>query len=222
MDIVFICMSAPVVLPLMGLIALYIKCVSKGPIFFKQERVGYRGTTFLCYKFRSMKQNADVSGHKDYTTSLIRGSDRPMIKLDAKGDSRVIPLGGILRASGLDELPQLINVLKGEMSLVGPRPCVPYEYEQYLPWQKQRFDVAPGLTGLWQVSGKNLTTFNEMINMDIYYGHHLSFWFDLKIIAKTIPALFELAYRTKQLTKAKTRAAAGESVFPEDVTVVSE
>jgi exopolysaccharide production protein ExoY len=203
----------------MGLVALYIKCVSKGPILFKQERVGYRGQTFLCFKFRSMKQNADVTGHKNHTIHLIQSSDIPMMKLDAKGDSRLIPFGSLLRASGLDELPQLLNVLRGDMSLVGPRPCVPYEYEQYLPWQKQRFGVAPGLTGLWQVSGKNLTTFNEMINLDIYYGKHQSFWFDLKIIAKTIPALFELAYRTKKLAKEESQTSV---VFPKDAGIASK
>ena len=222
MDVGFIVASAPVVLPLMGLIALYIRCVSRGAVFFKQERVGYKGKSFTCYKFRSMRANADVSGHKAHTTELIRKEHTPMIKLDATGDSRLIPMGAILRASGLDELPQLWNVLRGEMSLVGPRPCVRYEYEQYLPWQKKRFDVAPGLTGLWQVSGKNMTTFNQMINLDIEYGKRRSLWFDLKIIAKTIPALFELAYRTRKL-KEKAKAAAArrdQTEFCEDDIVI--
>jgi lipopolysaccharide/colanic/teichoic acid biosynthesis glycosyltransferase len=201
-DIGFILLAAPVVLPMMAIIAIYIKCVSKGAVLFKQERVGYKGQAFTCYKFRSMKPNADVRGHKALTTHLIKTSDVPMIKLDATGDSRLIPFGAILRASGLDELPQLWNVLRGEMSLVGPRPCVRYEYEQYLDWQKKRFNVAPGLTGLWQVSGKNMTTFNEMINLDIEYGRRRSLALDLTIIAKTIPALFELAYRTRQLKQA--------------------
>src|SRR3954469_12610862 len=122
MDVTFILLSAPIVLPIMGALAAYIKLVSKGPIFFKQDRVGYRGQTFTCFKFRSMKPNADTRGHKDHTTHLIKSSDVPMIKLDATGDSRLIPLGSAIRASGLDELPQLWNVLKGEMSLVGPRP----------------------------------------------------------------------------------------------------
>jgi exopolysaccharide production protein ExoY len=222
MDVGFIVASAPVVLPLMGAIAVYIKCVSRGAVFFKQERVGYKGKSFTCYKFRSMRPNADVSGHKAHTTELIKGEHIPMIKLDATGDSRLIPLGAVLRASGLDELPQLWNVLRGEMSLVGPRPCVRYEYEQYLPWQKKRFDVAPGLTGLWQVSGKNMTTFNQMINLDIEYGKRRSLWFDLKIIARTIPALFELAYRTRKL-KEKAKAAEalrGKTVFSEDDVVI--
>lgn len=215
MDVGFILISAPVVLPLMGIIALFIRCVSKGAVLFKQERVGYKGQTFTCYKFRSMHPNADVRGHRDHTTNLIRSSNQPMIKLDAKGDSRLIPFGAILRASGLDELPQLWNVLCGEMSLVGPRPCVRYEYEQYLEWQKKRFDVAPGLTGLWQVSGKNMTSFNQMINMDIEYGRRRSFLFDIKIIARTIPALFELAYRTRKLKEKAAKATVAAAV-PDD------
>jgi len=219
MDVAFIVLAAPVVAPLMAFIAVYIKLVSKGAIFFKQERVGFKGESFTCYKFRSMKPNADVRGHKDLATHLIRSSDVPMIKMDAMGDSRLIPLGGLLRATGLDELPQLWNVLRGEMSLVGPRPCVRYEYEQYLDWQKKRFNVAPGLTGLWQVSGKNMTTFNEMINLDIEYSRRRSLLLDLTIIMKTIPALFELSYRMRKLKRdAAQPKRAG--VFADDEEVI--
>ena len=214
MDIAFIVMAAPVVLPLMAAVAAFIKLVSGGPVLFRQERVGYRGSTFMCFKFRSMKTNAEVKTHKEHTTDLIRRSDIPMVKMDAKGDTRLIPGGSWLRASGLDELPQLINVLRGDMSLVGPRPCVPYEYDQYLPWQKQRFDVVPGLTGLWQVSGKNLTTFNEMINLDIYYGKHSSFWFDMKIICKTVPALFVQVKLSRQMKKKSMATDRDESAQP--------
>ncbi len=114
-----------------------------------------------------------------------------MTKLDAKGDKRLIPGGWLLRASGLDELPQLINVLKGDMSLVGPRPCIPSEFEEYLPWQRERVNATPGLTGLWQVSGKNRTTFDEMIRLDIKYARTISLGQDLKIIFSTIPALLQ-------------------------------
>jgi lipopolysaccharide/colanic/teichoic acid biosynthesis glycosyltransferase len=114
-----------------------------------------------------------------------------MKKLDASNDPRLIPFGAALRASGLDELPQLINVLRGEMSIVGPRPCIPYEYENYEPWQRKRFDAVPGLTGLWQVSGKNSTTFNQMIHLDIEYSERSSLALDLKIILKTLPAILE-------------------------------
>jgi lipopolysaccharide/colanic/teichoic acid biosynthesis glycosyltransferase len=112
-----------------------------------------------------------------------------MVKLDAKGDHRLIPLGSFLRATGLDELPQLLNVLRGEMSIVGPRPCLPYEYENYQPRQKRRFEVVPGLTGLWQVSGKNKTTFAEMINLDIFYAENQSLRLDIAIMLRTPPAL---------------------------------
>src|SRR6185436_6354110 len=113
-----------------------------------------------------------------------------MMKLDAQRDPRLIPLGAALRATGLDELPQFINVVRGEMSIVGPRPCIPYEYELYEPWQRRRCDAVPGLTGLWQVSGKNRTTFNQMVRLDIEYSQRSSFWFDVTIMLKTLPALW--------------------------------
>jgi lipopolysaccharide/colanic/teichoic acid biosynthesis glycosyltransferase len=114
-----------------------------------------------------------------------------MAKLDGKGDSRLIACGRFLRASGLDELPQIFNVLRGEMSLVGPRPCLPHEFKRYKAWQQQRVSAPPGLTGYWQVNGKNKTTFNEMIAMDIFYARNMSVWLDLTIMLKTIPALIE-------------------------------
>ena len=161
---------------------------SPGPVFFQQERVGYGGRRFKCYKFRTMTVGADTTTHQAYFSHLI-GSSTPMAKLDSRGDSRLVPGGWLLRASGLDELPQLINVLRGEMSLVGPRPCLPYEYQQYLPWHRKRFNATPGLTGLWQVSGKNRTTFEEMIRLDIQYSESKSLWLDLKIMLLTVPAL---------------------------------
>jgi lipopolysaccharide/colanic/teichoic acid biosynthesis glycosyltransferase len=168
--------------------ALIIKLQSKGPVLFKQERVGWLGKKFVLYKFRTMVVGADTLVHETYTADLIE-SNRPMTKLDARGDARLIPLGRYLRAAGLDELPQLINVLRGEMSIVGPRPCLYSEYDRYLPWQRQRFLTPPGLTGLWQVSGKNRLTFNEMIALDIYYVRARSLWLDLWILLKTIPAV---------------------------------
>ena len=136
-----------------------------------------------------------------------------MTKLDANGDSRIIRYGKILRSSGLDELPQLINVLRGEMSLVGPRPCVPYEAEKYLDWQQERFNAAPGLTGLWQVSGKNRTTFTRMMELDIEYTHRKTLWLDLKIIFMTIPALLVQMWDMKQVKKAHNSAAAAGAVI---------
>src|SRR6185436_16766668 len=152
LDITCIVVALPVLMPVFLLLAAGIKCVSPGPVLFLSERVGYRGRRFICFKFRTMKVDADCDAHRRHLADLMR-SDAPMVKMDAKGDPRLIPLGKILRASGLDELPQLLNVLGGEMSLVGPRPCLPYEFEGYLPEQKRRFNTLPGLTGLWQVSG---------------------------------------------------------------------
>jgi exopolysaccharide production protein ExoY len=188
MDLGLIFVSAPITLVVGAIIALVIKVGSRGPVIFKQERVGYKGQTFTCFKFRTMQVGAEIGSHRGHTTQLIK-SEAPMTKLDVQQDPRIIPLGRILRATGLDELPQLLNVLRGEMSIVGPRPCVQYEYEMYEPWQRRRFDAVPGLTGLWQVSGKNRTTFNQMINLDIAYSERSSLGLDLKIIFKTVPAL---------------------------------
>jgi len=136
-------------------------------------------------------------------------SDAPMVKLDARGDSRIIPFGLLLRSSGLDELPQLVNVLRGEMSLVGPRPCLPYECDNYLPWQRERFNTLPGLTGLWQVSGKNRTTFVEMMQLDIKYTRNKTLWLDLMIILKTIPAILGQVWHARKRGK---NASAGSPV----------
>jgi lipopolysaccharide/colanic/teichoic acid biosynthesis glycosyltransferase len=188
LDVGCVLLTLPVLLPLMIALAVLIKCVSRGPILFLQERVGHRGRRFICFKFRTMKANADAGVHQRHLSDLIR-SNAPMVKMDAKGDARLIPFGSLLRATGLDELPQLLNVLGGQMSLVGPRPCVPYEFEQYLPSQKRRFETLPGLTGLWQVSGKNKTTFCEMIALDIHYVENKSPWLDLQIMFRTFPTL---------------------------------
>jgi len=188
LDLSIMLMFSPVVVLVGGVVALIVKCGSHGPVLFRQQRVGYLGRHFTCLKFRTMHVGAETSSHKGYTEHLIK-SETPMTKLDATQDPRVIPFGAILRATGLDELPQLINIVRGEMSLVGPRPCIPYEYESYEPWQRRRFEAVPGLTGLWQVSGKNRTTFNQMIRLDIEYAKRASLWLDLKIIFKTVPAL---------------------------------
>ncbi len=181
--------------PIFAFLALWIKIVSPGPIFFTQDRVGISGRKFTCWKFRTMKQNAETSSHNEYVKSLIKGNsesqadaDAPMIKLDDH-DPRIIPFGKIIRKTGFDELPQLFNVLKGDMSLVGPRPCLPYEYEEYSLWHARRCDAIPGLTGLWQVSGKNTTTFKEMMRLDINYSRRRSFWLDVKILLMTVPAI---------------------------------
>jgi exopolysaccharide production protein ExoY len=201
LDLTCLLIAVPTLLPFMLSIAALIKIVSPGPVFFRQERVGFMGRRFKILKFRTMKVNAETNTHQNHLKDLIN-SDTPMTKMDSKGDPRVIPFGGILRSSGLDELPQLINVFKGEMSLVGPRPCTAYEYEQFQPWHKQRFRALPGLTGLWQVSGKNKTTFNEMINFDIFYANNSSLRLDLTIMLRTFPVLFG---QIKEMKKSKSR-----------------
>jgi lipopolysaccharide/colanic/teichoic acid biosynthesis glycosyltransferase len=144
-----------------------------------------------------------------------------MTKLDAGKDPRIVPFGSLLRCTGLDELPQLINVFRGEMSIVGPRPCIPYEFEAYEPWQRSRFDAVPGLTGLWQVSGKNRTSFSQMIQLDIEYAKRANLWLDLKIIVKTLPALFVQCYDTWLGKSMRPAAKAKQSPVPMEKTVHS-
>jgi lipopolysaccharide/colanic/teichoic acid biosynthesis glycosyltransferase len=200
LDVLLILLALPFLIPLALLTALLIRSVSAGPVLFRQERIGYLGRRFMCFKFRTMFVDANTAMHQGHLHHLMN-SNTPMIKMDSRGDPRIIPFGLFLRASGLDELPQLINVLRGEMSLVGPRPCLPYEYDKYLPWQKERFGTVPGLTGLWQVSGKNKTTFVEMIQLDIKYAKNKSLWWDLKIILMTIPALIIQMLETRRARK---------------------
>jgi len=188
-----------IVSPLLLLIGFYIKIVSEGPVFFRQRRVGFRGTTFFCWKFRTMKKDAALTVHQNYCSVLIN-SNKPMRKLDDV-DPRIIPLGKFFRASGLDELPQLINVICGDMSLIGPRPCIPFEARQFLTWQLRRFDTLPGITGLWQVNGKNRTTFNEMMRYDINYIKKMSLWTDLKILFKTPGAVISQLLGKKEHIK---------------------
>jgi len=197
LDLVCVLIAAPALFPLGLLVALLIKLVSPGPAFFKQTRVGYRRQHFQIWKFRTMAVNVDTRVHEAHLARLIK-SDQPMVKLDAGGDPRLIPFGSWLRSLGLDELPQILNVLRGEMSLVGPRPCVPYECEGYQPRHYGRFETLPGLTGLWQVNGKNRTTFEEMMEWDLRYVQERSLLLDLKIIAMTIPAILAQVQDTKR------------------------
>ena len=196
LDLTCVILALPVLLPLGLLIAVYIKLVSPGPAFFRQKRIGTLGKAFMCLKFRTMKVNADPSAHEEHLKTVMT-SNQLTAKLDYSGDKRLIFGGMLLRSLGVDELPQLINVLRGEMSLVGPRPCLPYEFELYLPRHKRRCEAPPGLTGLWQVSGKNRTTFEEQINLDIQYVERKSFWLDAKIIALTFPAILTLVLEMK-------------------------
>jgi lipopolysaccharide/colanic/teichoic acid biosynthesis glycosyltransferase len=202
--ILFLCL--PGLLLVSAAIALIIKIGSPGPLLFRQRRVGLRGREFVCFKFRTMAVNAETNSHRQHAQDLIK-SKTPMIKLDAHKDPRLIPFGSMLRACGLDELPQLLNVLRGEMSIVGPRPCIPYECEAYDSWHWARFDAVPGLTGLWQVSGKNRTTFDQMVKLDIEYTQRLSFWLDAKIILKTVPALWRQCCDVAPRDASETRPA---------------
>lgn len=184
LDLLLIALLLPIWAPVMMVIALWIKLASPGPVIYRQERIGLRKKRFTIYKFRSMKVSAETRLHESYLMHLIK-SDAPMTKLDQAGDERLIPLGRLLRAAGLDELPQVFNVIRSEMSLVGPRPCTPQEFEHYQPCHFARVDVLPGLTGYWQVNGKNKTTFSEMIEMDIFYARNFSLALDLAILART-------------------------------------
>jgi lipopolysaccharide/colanic/teichoic acid biosynthesis glycosyltransferase len=207
LDVTCIVLTLPIWLPVMLLTMCFIKLVSPGPVFFRQERIGYKGRRFMILKFRSMKVDAETKSHEGHLDNLIK-SDRPMTKLDACGDPRLIPFGTVLRASGLDELPQIFNVLFGDMSLVGPRPCTPHEFRQYEVWQRERVNAQPGLTGYWQVNGKNRTTFTEMIAMDIYYCCYMSLWLDLWIIVKTVPAIAVQLLETRAARRASAKASA--------------
>ena len=182
-DILMSGLGLVLLFPLLLFIAVLIKIVSPGPVFYKGERVGYFGKPFKCWKFRTMKADSRESEHEQHVIKLMK-SDNAFGKLDNE-DLRIIPFGILLRKTGLDELPQLINVLRGEMSLVGPRPELPYSVRHYTQWQKRRFDTVPGLTGLWQVNGKNKTTFKRMIRWDITYIQRRSFWLDLKVLLRT-------------------------------------
>lgn len=189
LDVSLIVLTLICWLPIMVLLMVWVRLVSPGPVFYRQQRIGYRGRRFMIFKFRTMHVNAETRSHEEYFARLMQ-ADCPMVKLDAAGDSRLIRGGRFLRASGLDELPQIFNVLRGEMSLVGPRPCLPTEFDRYEQWQRERFNTAPGLTGYWQVNGKNTTTFKEMIAMDIFYVRKVSILLDVKIMFQTLPTLF--------------------------------
>lgn len=210
LDLTLIALSLPITLPLFGFIALWIKLTSRGPVFFRQERLGLGARPFALLKFRSMRPGADTGVHENHFSQL-KASDTPMTKLDQLGDVRLIPGGGLLRASGLDELPQLINIVRGEMSLVGPRPCTPKELAHYEPHQRKRFNLIPGLTGLWQVNGKNSTTFTQMVALDDHYHDHQSLRLDLWIIARTPAVLAGQVLEIQRRRREQARAAQADA-----------
>lgn len=188
LDLTCTLVTMPAWLVVMAFIAIWIKLTSPGPIFYRQTRIGQGGRTFTILKFRSMRINAETTTHTQHFAKLIE-SNASMVKLDALGDTRVIPGGCCIRASGLDELPQLFNVLCGEMSLVGPRPCLPEEFKRYEDWHKGRVMIPPGLTGYWQVNGKNKTSFRQMVELDLLYANRMSLGLDLAVLLATIPAM---------------------------------
>jgi lipopolysaccharide/colanic/teichoic acid biosynthesis glycosyltransferase len=207
-DIVVAGLLLLVLSPLMLVIALLIVLDSPGPAIFRQDRVGAwrqaRGHQpawgigiFTLFKFRTMQDGADPSAHRAYVQAYIENDNESMAALQGEDngvrkmvhDARVTHLGRFLRRSSLDELPQLWNVLRGDMSLVGPRPDVPYSVESYQPWHFERLNAIPGLTGLWQVSGRSQVSFDDWVRMDIEYIRNQSFWLDLKILFLTLPAV---------------------------------
>jgi len=182
-------------LPVFGVIALAIKMNSKGPVFYRAQAVGKNGKPFTIYKFRSMEVDTSHDLHRDYVSRLIKGEikngenkDQPLKITD---DPRVTSVGKFLRKWSLDELPQIINVIKGEMSLVGPRPCLPYEYELYKDWHKKRTSVRPGITGLWQVAGRSAVAFEDMILLDLYYVYNRSLFMDMNTMYETLFAVLK-------------------------------
>jgi lipopolysaccharide/colanic/teichoic acid biosynthesis glycosyltransferase len=182
-----------VLAPLFAAIALAVKLTSKGPVLFRQRRVGQFGKPFMFLKFRSMYLNNDPSIHREYVRQLISGQAERQSSDGQEGgvykltkDPRVTRIGAFLRRTSMDELPQLINVLLGDMSLVGPRPAIPYEVEAYQIWHRRRvLEARPGITGLWQVSGRSRVGFDEMVRLDVRYAAKRSFWLDLKILLMT-------------------------------------
>ena len=204
MDIVIASVLLILLFPLFILISLVIIFLSPGPIFFSQERIGakrfrcgknssWMTDTFVCYKFRTMNVNSDTTIHQDYFKALIENDQEKMAAIQGEstnirklvGDTRITKPGKFLRKLSLDELPQFWNVLIGDMSIVGPRPAIPYEVEMYKPWHKRRLEAQPGITGLQQVTARSTTDFDQQVMLDIEYIEHQSLWLDLKIILKT-------------------------------------
>jgi lipopolysaccharide/colanic/teichoic acid biosynthesis glycosyltransferase len=202
MDIVGSGMLVILCAPLLLIIALAVKMSSRGPVLFRQDRVGQYGRRFTFLKFRSMRADNDPSVHQEYVTKLIAGeAERMPSRAAGEGvyklaqDSRVTRLGKFLRMTSLDELPQLLNVLRGDMSLVGPRPPIPYELAAYQTWHRRRLlEVKPGITGLWQVTGRSRVKFDDMVRLDLRYAMSWSPWLDVKILARTPGAVIKGAH----------------------------
>jgi exopolysaccharide biosynthesis polyprenyl glycosylphosphotransferase len=183
-DLVLIVLLGLVALPVVALIALAIRMNSAGPVIYRQTRIGKNGKPFTCYKFRSMITGADS---QQGLVAKMNEATGPLFKM--RNDPRTTAVGQWLRRYSLDELPQFYNVLRGDMSLIGPRPNLPQEVEQYQEWHKKRLSVSPGITGLWQVSGRSDLTFDEMVLLDIYYVENWTLALDLHILLRSIPAV---------------------------------
>lgn len=189
-DLAVVVVALLVLMIPMLLIAMAIRLGSPGPAFYRQQRIGRGGRPFTMYKFRTMRVGGSDAQHRELIARELRGEDTSVNgswKID--GDPRVTRVGSFLRRTSIDELPQLINVLRGQMSLVGPRPCLDWEAEMFPPRFAERFDVPPGLTGLWQVSGRSTMGTLEMLELDLAYVRGWSFWSDLGILLRTVPAL---------------------------------
>ena len=191
LDLVGSLLGLLLVSPILVAVAAAVKIESRGPIFFRQERLGLGGRPFTLYKFRSMFSSAEQDRHRDHVRDLIRGdasdsSAAEGVWTPIPADPRVTRLGAFLRRSHLDELPQLINIVRGDMSLVGPRPPIPYEVEVYEAWHLPRLSVIPGLTGLWQATGWGRLSFDEGVALDLAYIQRRTFWFDLGLILRTL------------------------------------
>lgn len=185
-DVLLSVIALPAAVAIVPIVALFIKLDSKGPVLFAQKRIGRNGKPFTMYKFRSMYRDADkmVEGLGD-----MNEASGPVFKM--KKDPRITKVGGVLRRTSIDEIPQIINVLKGEMSVVGPRPALPCEVEKYSDFERRRLEVKPGVTCLWQVQGRSNIPFKEWVKLDIEYIDNQSIWMDFKIILKTVPAVIK-------------------------------
>jgi len=193
LDVTIALLLLLVVAPILLVTFIAIRVSSPGPAIFRQRRLGQDGKPFTVLKFRTMRADADETKHKDYVHELIRSEDAKGSSRDQLYklvvDDRITGVGRLLRKTSLDELPQFWNVIRGDMSLVGPRPVIPYEVEIYPDWYRERFGVKPGLTGLWQVSGRNRRTYEEMVELDIQFVRSHSIGLYLRILLKTVPAV---------------------------------
>jgi lipopolysaccharide/colanic/teichoic acid biosynthesis glycosyltransferase len=209
-DVTIVSLSLVLLIPLMVMISILVMVDSVGPAIYVQKRVGakrkfdgksyyWEQVSFNIYKFRTMKTDAKASIHYEFMKAYISGDDKALARIQSEkraekekyklaNDPRVTRIGAFLRKTSLDELPQLINVLKGDMSLVGPRPPIPYEVEMYKTWHHQRLEAVQGITGLWQTKGRSSTTFDEMVKMDLEYIENQSIWLDIKLVLWTLPA----------------------------------